>query len=160
MTPSIAHTRSRRLQLLALSIAIALPLALAGCDALTGSAPHAPPAGWHASLTKAQELAIQSNRPVLMDFTADWCPPCQAMKKNVLPRQDVAQLLQSRFVPVIIDGTSPNSPNQEIFERHGVQAIPTFIILSPAGKELARATGGMSASEFLAFLQPHATPGS
>ena len=40
------------------------------------------PAGWNTNFTSARVVASISNRPVLVFFTASWCPPCRMMVHN------------------------------------------------------------------------------
>ena len=42
---------------------------------------------WRSDLTAALENAAAQDKPVLAYFTAEWCPPCQIMKREVWPRE-------------------------------------------------------------------------
>ena len=107
---------------------------------------------WLTNLEVAKEAATQSGKPVLMKFTADWCGPCVQMKQSVFSDPDVGSLINDRFVPVVVDVTNPGSPSQAVANRHGVQALPTLVLLSPNGAELARKIGYVDASELLDWL--------
>jgi thioredoxin 1 len=65
---------------------------------------------------------LQSDRPTLVDFYADWCGPCRAMESVV---DALAADFEGRanVVKVNVD----ESP--EIASRYGVEAIPTFIVV-------------------------------
>lgn len=65
---------------------------------------------------------LNSERPTLVDFYADWCGPCRAMQPVV---DELANDVQghANVVKVNVD----ESP--ELAGRYGVQSIPTFIVL-------------------------------
>ena len=78
-----------------------------------------------------------SGEPVLLDFHASWCGPCQTM------RPEIAKLAQKKYPIRSID--IDRSP--EVAERYGVKAVPTFIVADRQGRELARTKGVIPAAE-------------
>ena len=64
---------------------------------------------------------INSEKPVLVDFYADWCGPCQAMSPVI---QEVAKATQgkARVIKVDID------KSVQAAQAYQVQTVPTFII--------------------------------
>ncbi len=71
---------------------------------------------------------LEADRPVVVDFTAAWCPPCRMMSpildELATERDDV------RFVKVDVDA------EPAIAQRYGVLSMPTFVVFrdgAPAG---------------------------
>lgn len=69
---------------------------------------------------KFQEI-ISQNKPVLVDFYADWCGPCQMMAPVL---QEVAQEFGDQVSIIKIDVDK----NQPIAQRFGVRSIPNLIL--------------------------------
>ena len=67
-----------------------------------------------------KKLVIDNDRPVLVAFTADWCPPCQKMKPELL---DFAASTRRNTVGTVNIDTSP-----KLASRFGITAVPTLII--------------------------------
>jgi thioredoxin 1 len=62
---------------------------------------------------------LNSAEPVVVDFYADWCPPCRAMTPAV-------EQLVDEFAGKVRIGTLDVDVNQEIAIRYGVMGIPTL----------------------------------
>ena len=93
-----------------------------------------------ASLLIALITAIPSSdrnlRAVLLDFHAEWCGPCRQM------RPAVAQLSRKGYPIKSID--IDQAP--DLKEKYGVDAVPTFIVVDPHGRELGRTSGSQPAA--------------
>jgi len=112
------------------------------------SAPAAPSAvPWAKNYDQAVAKAAETNQPLLLAFKATWCGPCRAMDNEVFAKPAAAKAL-SDWVPVHIDVDE----NARLATKYGVSGVPTFVALSPGGKEIARAEGAMSLQQFAAFL--------
>jgi thiol-disulfide isomerase/thioredoxin len=82
--------------------------------------------------------------PVLLDFHAEWCGPCQKM------RPIVKQLKQNKFPVKSID--IDHDPG-DLATRYRVQAVPTFVVVDGSGRELDRTKGTSSAGELARFYK-------
>ena len=63
---------------------------------------------------------LESEKPVLVDFTAAWCPPCRAM--NPILDELAADRDDLRIVKLDVDD------NQATALRYGVLSMPTFML--------------------------------
>ena len=107
---------------------------------------------WHDDLDSAMVEANASNRPVLVHFTADWCPPCRTMKKHVFSAESVQQRIERDFVLVRIDLSDRMGPNTIIAQQCGVTSIPAIHVFSPDGFEIGSFGFAGSVLEFNAQL--------
>ena len=97
-------------------------------------------------MEKFNEL-IQSSKPVLVDFYAEWCGPCQIMKPRLL---DVAERIgeNAKIVQIDID------KEKELAERFRIQSVPTLIIFKN-GKQLWRQSGAISTVALIQLLKDY-----
>ena len=106
---------------------------------------------WIHSEEQGLVLAKQENKPVLIDFYADWCPPCKKMDKVTFQDQLVIDEL-SRFVAIKADVSRPSSPGQAAAKKYSISAYPTFILLDTQGQKKT-IVGYTPAKEFLKVLR-------
>jgi len=87
---------------------------------------------------------INSEKPVLVDFYADWCGPCKAMSPVI---QEVAKASQgkARVIKVDID------KSVQAAQAYQVQAVPTFIIFKK-GSIIWRHSGMIDKASLLNVL--------
>ena len=107
---------------------------------------------WQTDLADARKQAAARNAPILLYFTADWCGPCQRMRRTVYPRPDVKRLLQSHYVPVKIDMTGQPPGPTRVARRFAVRGYPTFLILDADGQLLSRHVGYLDAGRLTRWL--------
>src|SRR3989442_66286 len=82
--------------------------------------------------------------PVVVDFYADWCPPCKIMAPLL---DEVARSRAGAFMVVKLD---PDR-NPVTGQQFGIRGIPTLIAFR-SGKEVGRRVGAVPPAELEAFL--------
>ncbi len=92
----------------------------------------------YADQSSFEHWVLRSQEPVLVDFYADWCGPCQRLSP-ILDRV-AEQLTTGRIVKVNVD----DSPG--LAAQYRVQSIPTMVLFE-GGKEVQRLRGVQSEAE-------------
>lgn len=91
-----------------------------------------------------EELLSNSELPVLVDFYASWCGPCQMMAPIV--EQVNAQMKQLRVVKIDTD------KYPQLASQHHIHALPTLVLFKQ-GKPVDRIEGVMPADALIQRLQ-------
>jgi thioredoxin 1 len=83
---------------------------------------------------------LESDAPVVVDFTAAWCPPCRVM--NPILDELAEERPDVRFVKVDVDD------NTETAVRYGVLSMPTFMVFS-GGEPVLKLIGARPKRRFV-----------
>lgn len=115
-----------------------------------GSPAPAPSIPWRTDLSDALAEARRTSKQVLVDFSADWCPPCVTMKHDVWPDSAVGRSLAKGYVPLLVDVDR----NGAVADRFDVRGIPTVLVLDVEGRVVRQASllSVRSAAAMVAFL--------
>jgi thioredoxin 1 len=95
---------------------------------------------------KFQNL-INSEKPVLLDFYADWCGPCQAMKPILM---QLKEKIGEEATIVKID----TEKNQDLSSFLQIRSIPT-LMLYKKGEMLWRHSGVVDTNELYDLIKKH-----
>lgn len=102
---------------------------------------------------EARAKALAENRPLLIDFTADWCGACNELARHTFADPAVMQEA-GRFVAVKVDATNDEDPAVvDAQERYRVVGLPTVLIFDSSGEERARITEFVPPAKFLEAIQ-------
>jgi thiol:disulfide interchange protein len=108
-------------------------------------------AGFGAGLDRAEV----EGRPMLVDFFAAWCGPCQEMDRVTFRNSAVLNAME-RIVPVRVDAEGTTSirgyRGQELAQRYQVHSYPTLMLIDADGNVIVRKSGGLGPEEFIAWL--------
>jgi thiol:disulfide interchange protein len=104
---------------------------------------------WHSDFARALAEAGRTGKPVLMRFSAGWCPGCQVMRHEVWPDEGVQKAVIDGYIPVAV--ISDSSAGEELGMRYGVETIPAIIVVDAQGNVLKRGEF-MEVDQLLKFL--------
>ena len=109
------------------------------------------PAGtiaWRTDYKAALDESARTGRPVLVDFSAAWCPPCIAMKHDTWTDPAVARAVTEQFVPLLVD----IDHDPATASHYDIEGIPTILVVDASGSVLRRA-GFLPASGMRRFMR-------
>lgn len=90
---------------------------------------------------------IKDDKPVLVDFFADWCGPCKALAPVL---EDAKSDLGDTVKIVKIDVDK----NQPLAEKYQVRGVPTLILFKN-GQQLWRQSGVVQKSDLIKLVRSH-----
>ncbi|MBV8484423.1 MAG: thioredoxin family protein [Verrucomicrobia bacterium] len=90
---------------------------------------------WQAFSQQSLDKALQSGRPVFVDFTADWCITCKANERFALDTSAVRQAFaQNQVVVLRADWTHGDPEITQVLKEHGRAGVPMYLFY-PGGKD-------------------------
>ena len=132
------QTTLQRMQTLVVALAIAGGGAWISFGWLRGATEGDAKVAWEQFDPGALERYRVDGRPVLMDFTADWCMNCQTNRVLVYESDKIAELLARKGVAPVVADKSHNSPRTDAIERFhkqlGSESIPFMAIFTPGAE--------------------------
>ena len=98
--------------------------------------------------------ARAEHRPVMIDFFAEWCAACKELDRETYVAPTVVSEAE-RFVRIKVDGTNALDPLDALYQRFGVNGLPTVAFVSSEGKVLddPRVTGFLGPEKFTEALR-------
>ena len=88
---------------------------------------------------------VNSAVPVLVDFSATWCGPCQRLAPTV---HELAEECAGKYKVCEVD--VDEAPG--LVQKFRIMSVPTLVVMAE-GKEAVRLVGGQSKEQLLAALE-------
>ncbi len=93
------------------------------------------------------DVVLAADRPVVVDFWADWCPPCKAISRSLA---ELADEFGDRMTVATLDVDA----NPETTRAYAVLAMPTLLVFR-AGEVVASLVGARPKAHLRHALEPH-----
>ncbi|SPF35723.1 Thiol:disulfide interchange protein [Syntrophobacter sp. SbD1] len=95
-----------------------------------------PGVAWKPYSDEVLKEAGKLNKPVIIDFYATWCTPCNELEEVTFHDASVVNQAESNFVMVKVDVTRSGNPVYErLLRQYEVKGVPTIVFLDTCGKE-------------------------
>jgi thioredoxin 1 len=101
----------------------------------------------HVSDSSFESDVIQSDKPVLVDFWAEWCGPC----KGIAPILDEASKAYDGRLQIAKLNVDEN---RDVPAKFGIRGIPTLMLFK-GGELAATKVGALNKAQLTAFLDGH-----
>lgn len=104
------------------------------------------------TLQDAFDKAAKEGKRVFINCHTENCGPCRMMEKNIFPRKECGDYLNSNFVCISKD--IEKGEGDIIKDRYKIDIYPTYLILNPDGTEVCKIIGAVSdANKFVNKLK-------
>ena len=98
----------------------------------------------HVTSGNWESEVLKSEKPVFVDFWAEWCGPCRMVGPVV---EQIAQTHSDKIKVVKLNVDE----NQDIAMKYGIQSIPSLMVFNK-GKEINRTVGAAPKETYLKFI--------
>ena len=107
-----------------------------------------PPVVWLSSFAQAQQLALKSGKPILVDYGAVWCIPCHMLENLTFKSWDFYQE-SNRWICVHVDTDKSAAFSAQM----GVESMPSVAMYRPDGTRLGYFVGYEDPQECVASIR-------
>ena len=90
---------------------------------------------------------LQADKPVLVDYWAEWCGPCKMIAPIL---EEVSKTYGDRLQVAKMNVDE----NREVPAKHGIRGIPTLMLFK-GGEAVATKVGALSKAQLTAFIDGH-----
>ncbi|MBA2492736.1 MAG: protein-disulfide reductase DsbD family protein [Gammaproteobacteria bacterium] len=128
------------------AVCVALVGSLVAADSLRDSEP----LPWQPYSHARRTAALEQQRPLLIEFTADWCINCKVLERTVYSDAEVVALAsESGLLTLQVDMTQADAPQQRLLRSFGGGGIPFAIVIEGDGRIVSRFPDLFGASQLI-----------
>ena len=109
---------------------------------------------WEENLDSAFNLASTSNKIVMIEFMAEWCPPCKKMEKETFSNKGVIEK-SNKFIFVKVDVDRHQDIAKEYkrnAKKYGGIGIPNIIFIDKDKNIVHQAVGFLNADQLMKIM--------
>lgn len=99
----------------------------------------------------AIDKATMQNKPVMLHFYANWCPPCKKMRKVTFGNKELAELLNTHFINIKLNVDTQEGRIQSA--KYNIEGFPVVILFNTQGEMVYRQTGFQEASAIIPVVK-------
>ncbi|MFK7821808.1 MAG: thioredoxin family protein, partial [Planctomycetaceae bacterium] len=103
---------------------------------------------WNNDVRVALGKAKQTGRPLLIQFTAEWCHYCHKMKATTFADGSVKRKIDAQFIPVMLDADQ----HAELVSRLNLKGLPATVVVDPNLRILKKLNGFQDVAKLQAEL--------
>jgi len=103
---------------------------------------------WQPTLESAKRVASQTNRLVLIHFSAPWCEACRRMEQDVFGQPDVIRAMEANYVSVKLNANDFPKTAQQF----GITSLPAEAVLTSQGQLVEVLRGLPTSAQYVARL--------
>ena len=95
-----------------------------------------PGVAWQPYSHELLARAAKQQKPVIIDFSADWCAPCRELDEVTFHHPEIVKRSKADVVMIKIDLTREGNPDyKRLRQQFEVKGVPTVVFLDPSGRE-------------------------
>ncbi|MCX7743210.1 MAG: thioredoxin family protein [Flavobacteriales bacterium] len=102
---------------------------------------------YQTAIDKARKL----NKPIMLHFYANWCPPCKKMRKITFGNKELAELLNTHFINIKLNVDTKEGRIQSA--KYNIEGFPVVMLFDKNGEMVYRQTGFHEASNIIPIVK-------
>lgn len=108
---------------------------------------------WLYQKDEAYAQADLEQKPIIVEFFADWCMPCRQMEINTFSDQNVQSLINESYIALKVDASRPTEHSNHMMNAFKINAFPSIILFDQKHNKQKRLTGYIDAYQLKKALQ-------